>query len=77
MVEERIIPPRQRMIADMRIRGMGEKAQQSHIRAIKDFACLLNRSPHTAMPEELRAYQLHMTMPAACPGVNRAGFAGG
>jgi site-specific recombinase XerD len=49
------------MIEDMRIRGMGDKAQKSHIRAIKDFAAFLGRSPDTATPEDLRAYQLHMT----------------
>lgn len=31
------------------------------LRGIKDFAPFLNRSPDTATPEELRAYQLHMT----------------
>ena len=40
---------------------MGDKAQKSHIRAIKDFAQFLNRSPNTARPEELRAYRLHLT----------------
>lgn len=45
----------------MRTRGMGDKAQKAHIRAIKDFAGFLNRSPDTATPDELRAYQLHMT----------------
>jgi hypothetical protein len=49
------------MIEDMRIRGMGDKAQKSHIRAIKNFAAFLGRSPDTATPEDLRAYQLHMT----------------
>ncbi len=34
MTEERISPLRARMIEDMRIRGMGEKARKSHIRAI-------------------------------------------
>ncbi len=61
MTEERISPLRARMIEDMRIRGMGEKAQKAHIRAIKDFARFLGHSPDTATPEELRAYQLHMT----------------
>jgi|GEM_PF-3529553 len=61
MTEERVTPLRQRMIEDMRIRGMGDKAQKSHIRAIKDFAAFLGRSPDTATPEDLRAYQLHMT----------------
>ena len=60
MTEERVTPLRQRMIEDMRIRGMGDKAQKSHIRAIKDFASFLGRSPDTATPEDLRAYQLHM-----------------
>ena len=60
MTEERITPLRARMIEDMRIRGLGDKAQKAHIRAIKDFAAILGRSPDTATPEELRAYQLHM-----------------
>ena len=30
MTEERVTPLRQRMIEDMRIRGMGDKAQKSH-----------------------------------------------
>jgi integrase/recombinase XerD len=49
------------MMEDMRIRVMGDKAQKSHIRAIKDFAKFLKRSPDTATAEELRAYQLYMT----------------
>jgi site-specific recombinase XerD len=40
---------------------MGDKHQKSHIRAIKDFATFLGRSPETATPEDLRGYQLHMT----------------
>ena len=44
----------------MRIRGLGEKAEQAHIRANKDFAAFLGRSPDTATSEELRAYQPHM-----------------
>jgi hypothetical protein len=45
MTEERTTPLRERMIEDMRIRGMGDKHQKSHIRAIKDFASFLGRSP--------------------------------
>ena len=33
MTEEKLSPLRQRMIEDMRIRGMGDKHQKSHIRA--------------------------------------------
>ena len=67
MTEERISPLRQRMMEDMRIRGMGDKAQKSHIRAIKDFAAFLGRSPDTATPEDLRAYQLHMSDTGVTP----------
>jgi integrase/recombinase XerD len=61
MKEERTSPLRERMIEDMRIRGMGDKARQAHIPAIRDFAGFLKRSPDTATPDDLRAYQLHMT----------------
>ena len=67
MTEELTTTLRQRMIEDMCIRGMGEKAQQSHIRAIKDFASFLRHSPDTATPEELRAYQLHMANAGITP----------
>jgi len=61
MTEERATPLRQRMIEDMRIRGLSEKTQQAHIRNVKHFAAFLGRSPETATPDDLRAYQLHMT----------------
>ena len=61
MTQEKMSPLRVRMMEDMRIRGMGDKAQKSHIRAIKDFASFLGHSPDTSTPEELRSYQLHMT----------------
>ena len=69
MTQEKMSPLRARMIEDMRIRGMGDKSQQAHIRAIKDFAGFLGRSPDTATPEELRAYQLHMTDTEVTPSV--------
>lgn len=59
MTEGRTAPLRERMIEDMRIRGMGDKAQKAYIRAVKDFAGFLKRSPDTATPDDLR-YQLHM-----------------
>jgi site-specific recombinase XerD len=61
MTEERTTPLRERMIEDMRVRGLGDKSQKAHIRAIKDFARFLRRSPDTATPEDLRAYPLHMS----------------
>ncbi|MFW2390848.1 MAG: tyrosine-type recombinase/integrase [Methyloceanibacter sp.] len=67
MKEERTTPLRKRMIEDMRIRGMGEKYQKAHIRAIRDFAAFLGHSPDTATPEELRGYQLHMADTGVTP----------
>jgi site-specific recombinase XerD len=45
----------------MDIRGLCEKTQQGHIRCVKHFAAFLGRSPDTATPDDLRAYQLQMT----------------
>jgi integrase/recombinase XerD len=72
MTEDRTTPLRQRMLGDMRIRGMGEKAQAAHIRAIRDFAGFLKRSPDMATPEELRAYQLHMADAGVTPSTFNA-----
>jgi len=67
MTQEKTTPLRERMIEDMRIHGMGDKAQKAHIRAIKDFAGFLKRSPDTATPDDLRAYQLHMANTGVTP----------
>ena len=67
MIKENTTKLRERMIEDMRIRGLGDKAQKAHIRAVKDFAAYLGRSPDTATPDELRAYQLHMTNNGVSP----------
>lgn len=61
MTEERTTALREWMIEDMRIRSLGDKSQQAHIRAVKDLAGFLGRSPDTATTEELRAYHLPMT----------------
>ena len=72
MKDKRTTPLRARMIEDMRIRGMGESAQRAHIRAIKEFAAFLGPSPDTATPEDLRAYQLHMTNAGITPSTFNA-----
>ncbi len=61
MKDDKTTPLRERMIEDMRIRGIKEATQNGHIRAVKNFAAFLGRSPDTATPDELRAYQLQMT----------------
>jgi integrase/recombinase XerD len=69
MTQEKMSPLRVRMIEDMRIRGLAETSQKAHIRALKDFTAFLGRSPDTATPDELRAYQLHMTDTEVTPSV--------
>jgi len=54
-----ISPIRRRMIEDMIIRGINEKTQNDYIRHVKNFTIFIGRSPDTATPEDLRAYQLH------------------
>jgi len=51
---------RQRMIEDMRMRKLSPKTQSSYIRAVRQFAGYLGRSPDTASVEDLRNYQLHL-----------------
>ena len=55
-----ISPLRKRMIEDMRMRKFGEKTQYQYLRAVRQFAKYLGRSPDTATVEELRNYQLHL-----------------
>ena len=62
MTEKALSPLRRRMIEDMSIRGIGEKAQSAYIRGVKDLARFLGRSPGIAAPEDLRSYQLHMSI---------------
>ena len=55
-----ITPLRQRMIDDMRMRKLNPKTQSAYIRAVRQFASFLGRSPDTASVEDLRRYQLHL-----------------
>jgi hypothetical protein len=72
MTQEKVSSLRERMIEDMRIRGMGDKSQKAHIRALKDFAAFFGRSPDTTEPDDLRAYQLHMADTGVAPSTFNA-----
>jgi integrase/recombinase XerD len=61
MSDKPISPLRQRMLEDMRMRRFAPDTQREYIRAVKRLATFLGRSPDTATPEELRAFQLHLT----------------
>ena len=51
---------RQRMIDDMRMRKYADKTQTDYVRAVRNFASYLHRSPDTATDEDLRNYQLYL-----------------
>ena len=55
-----ISPLRQRMIDDMRMRKLSPKTQSHYLRAVRQIAGHLGRSPDTATVEDLRRYQLYL-----------------
>ena len=55
-----VSPLRRRMIDDMRMRKLADKTQSHYIRAVRQFAGFLGRSPDTATVEDLRRYQLYL-----------------
>ena len=61
MSEKPISPLRQRMLEDMNMLRFVPDTQREYIRAVKKLASFLGRSPDSATPEELRAFQLHLT----------------
>src|SRR5258708_19453322 len=55
------------MLEDMSMRRFVPDTQREYIRAVKRLATFLGRSPDTATPEELRAFQLHLTETSVQP----------
>lgn len=53
-------PLRQRMIEDLRLRGLSERTQESYVRAVRGLACFYNKSPETISDEEIRAYFVYL-----------------
>ena len=52
---------RQRMIEDMEIRNLSPNTQLSYLQQVSGFAKYCHRSPEEVGPEEIRAYQVHLT----------------
>jgi integrase/recombinase XerD len=57
---QNVLPLRQRMIEDMRMRKLSPKTQAAYIRSVRKFVKYLGRSPDGATVEDLRNYQLHL-----------------
>ncbi|REG48811.1 site-specific recombinase XerD [Paraburkholderia sp. BL6669N2] len=55
-----VSPLRRRMVDDMRMRKFAPKTQSGYLRAVRQFARFLERSPDTATVEDLRNYQLYL-----------------
>ncbi|MDP9095731.1 MAG: tyrosine-type recombinase/integrase [Pseudomonadota bacterium] len=53
-----VSPLRQRLIDDMTMRRFSRETQRNYIRDVGRFATWLGRSPHTAMAEDLRRFQI-------------------
>ena len=57
-VKHPISPLQARMIEDMTARKLKPKTQTGHLRSCRRFAAYLGRSPKTAIPEDVRQFQL-------------------
>ena len=62
-----ISPLRQRMLDEMRIRQFSEKTQSDYIRHVKALADLIDRSPASATPDDLRAFQVRQRQSGVQP----------
>ena len=52
---------RQRMLEDMKIRNLAPNTQESYLLQVSQFARHFGKSPEVLGPEDIRAYQLHLT----------------
>ncbi|NVI09370.1 tyrosine-type recombinase/integrase [Paraburkholderia youngii] len=71
-----VSPLRRRMVDDLRMRKFAPKTQASYLRAVRQFARFLGRSPDTATVEDLRNYQLHLVDHGTSPTSLNAAISG-
>lgn len=53
---------RKRLIEDMKVRNLAPATQCTYIQQVSQFARHFSRSPETLGPEEIRSYQVYLTM---------------
>ena len=53
-------PLRKRMIEDLQLRRLGERTQESYVRAVRQLAEHFNKPPDKITEEELRSYFLYV-----------------
>ncbi len=54
-------PLRQRMSEDMQVRNLAPHTQRSYLQQVSQFARHFGKSPELLGPDDIRAYQLHLT----------------
>jgi len=54
-------PLRQRMIEDLRLRGLAERTVEAYIRAVAQLARFFNQSPDQLTEEQVRDYLVHLS----------------
>jgi hypothetical protein len=54
-------PLRQRMSEDMQVRNLAPHTQRSYLQQVSQFARHFGKSPDLLGPDDIRAYQLHLT----------------
>src|SRR4051812_24729076 len=59
--EPSMTPLRQRMSDDMQIRNLAPHTQRSYLQQVSRFARHFGKSPELLGPDDIRAYQLHLT----------------
>ncbi|MGQ3230691.1 MAG: phage integrase N-terminal SAM-like domain-containing protein, partial [Blastomonas fulva] len=64
---------RERMLQEMKLRGLGAHTQQDYIRHVRSFTAFLGRPPDTASAEDLRRFQLDQHRRAVGPATINAG----
>ena len=52
---------RQRMLEDMQVRRLSPCTQRTYVETVARFARYFDRSPARLGPEDIRAYQVHLT----------------
>ena len=55
-----VMPLRQRMLDDMKLRNMATGTRRSYVRSVADFSAFHGRSPDGLTLEDVRDYQLHL-----------------
>ena len=53
---------RQRMTEDMQVRNLSLNTQRSYLQQVTRFACYFGKSPCQLGPEEIRSYQVYLTV---------------